>query len=99
MRTTILLLACIVLSQQAQAQRYIFFLHNKFVEDEGLKGVHPEYGRVEYKEILEAFRKKGLVVISEVRPKGQDGIAYAHKTAWQVDSLRKKGVKSSDITI
>lgn len=88
-----------MLSLHVQAQRYIFFLHNKFIEDEGLKGVHPEYGKAEYKEIVDAFCKKGFVVISEVRPKGADGIAYAHKTKWQVDSLVKKGAKPSDITV
>ncbi|WP_276133374.1 hypothetical protein [Polluticoccus soli] len=99
MKTATLLLCFIALTLQTQAQRYVFFLHNMFLEDAGLKGVHPEYGKVEYKAILDSFRNRGFVVISAVRPKGTDGAAYAQKTAKKVDSLIKKGVKPGNITV
>ncbi|MCD6064105.1 MAG: hypothetical protein K0R82_2016 [Flavipsychrobacter sp.] len=99
MSSATLLLCFILLSLPTQAQRYIFFLHNKFIEEAGLDGVHPEYGKAEYHAILDSFRKKGFAVISEVRPKNTDGIAYARKVAGQVDSLRQTGVKASQITI
>lgn len=99
MRKLTVTAALMLFAFAAQSQDYIFFLHNKYVEDEGLVGVHPEFGRVEYKEILEAFHKKGFVVISELRPKGTGGIEYAHKTAKQVDSLVKTGVNPSHITV
>lgn len=99
MKRIISLFILILLSLNTDAKRYLFFLHGKFVELEGVNGVHPEYGKVEYNEILKTFRKNGFVVISDVRPKNADAMAYASKTARQVDSLIKKGVKPSDITV
>ena len=78
---------------------YIFFLHNKFLEDQGLQGVHPEYGRTEYKEVIQAFQKEGFTVISEIRPKNTDVSAYAIKVVRQIDSLLKKGIRPSHITV
>jgi dienelactone hydrolase len=83
----------------AQTPRYIFFLHNMFIELQGLEGSHPEYGRVEYKEIIQAFEKKGFTVISEIRPKNTEVKAYAAKVAGQIDSLLKKGVPAAHITV
>lgn len=37
--------------------RYIFFFHNRFLEEHGLEELHPEFGRTEYKEILAAFEE------------------------------------------
>lgn len=99
MKAATLFLCLICLSIQVEAQRYIFFLHNMFIEEAGLEGVHPDYGRAEYNEIIDAFRKKGFMVISEVRPKGTDGIVYARKVARQIDSLRTSGIKASQITV
>ena len=83
----------------AFAQRYVFFLHNMFLEQQGIDGVHPEYGRAEYKEILDAYKKEGFVVISELRAKNTDAFAYAQKVAGQVDSLLKLGVPAAHITV
>lgn len=83
----------------SRAQNYVIFLHNMYTELYPLDSVHPQYGRCEYPEIVEAFRKEGLIVISEKRPKGTDGTLYAKKVAHQVDSLIKQGIKSSHITI
>jgi dienelactone hydrolase len=89
----------LVAQSKAQAPRYIFFLHNLFVELQGLEGRHPEYGRVEYKEIVQAFEKQGFTVISEVRPKNTEVKTYAKKVAGQIDSLLKKGVPAGHITV
>src|SRR5690349_4742397 len=78
---------------------YIFFLHNKFVELNDLSAVHPEYGRAEYLEILDNFRKDGFVVISEKRTAATDWKKYAEKVTTQVDSLIKTGVKPDHITV
>lgn len=80
-------------------QNYLFFLHNMYLELYGTEGVHPEYGKAEYNEIIDKFRKEGLIVISELRPKGTDGNIYASKVVRQIDSLIKTGVSPSHITV
>lgn len=78
---------------------YIFFLHNMFAELFPDSVAHPVYGRTEYGEILEQFRKNGFTVISERRLKNTDVKQYAQKVVLQVDSLLKTGVKPDYITI
>jgi hypothetical protein len=78
---------------------YVFFLHNMYAELHGTDVSHPEYGKVEYYQVLERFRKEGFTVISELRAKNTDGRVYAAKVAKQVDSLLGIGVKPEDITI
>jgi len=81
------------------AQRYVFFLHNKFTEEHGLAAAHPEYGKSQYQEILNEFKKADLKVISEKRPAQTDVGQYAAKVVRQIDSLFKTGVKPSQITV
>lgn len=78
---------------------YLFFLHNKFTEDFTLQAVHKEYGRSEYLESLEVFRKAGFIVLSEKRPTGTDVFSYAKKTVREIDSLLKTGVEPNHITV
>lgn len=83
----------------ASDDKYIFYLHNMFVELYDLKTKHPEYGRAEYKEILAAFRKAGLKVISEKRKKDTDVKEYAQKVVAQIEELINKGVPPNNITV
>ena len=85
--------------KSAQAQNYIFLLHNMWLELEPKDVPHPEYGLCEYDKIIESFRKKGFIVISEIRPRGTNGNTYAGKVAGQVDSLMSKGIKPNNITV
>ncbi|MGH2666392.1 alpha/beta hydrolase [Flavobacterium sp.] len=80
-------------------QNYIFFLHNKFAEENDLNIEHPEYGKVEYAEIIKAFKKDGFVVLSEKRKRNTDTENYAKKIVSQIDSLLKKGIKPNHITV
>jgi hypothetical protein len=96
----LLLISCLLLAAaNTQAQHYLFFLHNMWVELNGTEVAHPEYGKTEYNEAVAKFRKEGLIVISEQRPKGTNGNEYAVKVAHQIDSLLKKGVPASHITV
>lgn len=79
--------------------KYIFFLHNRFVQLYDLGVQHPQYGKAEYLEILDKFRKQGFLVMSEKRPVNTQMQAYAHKIVSQVDSLMKRGIKPENITI
>ncbi len=38
--------------------RFVFFLHNRFLEEHKLNESHPEFGRTEYKEIIAELKKK-----------------------------------------
>jgi hypothetical protein len=78
---------------------YLFYLHGKIVEDQGLNAVSPEYGKYQYIEILKKMGSTGLVVISEQRPKDTDGAAYAEVVAGQVTSLLQAGVPAGNITV
>ena len=78
---------------------YIFFLHNKFLEENALDALHIEYGKSAYNEILDTFRKDGFVVFSEKRPAKTDVRKYALKVISQIDSLLNVGVKANHITI
>ncbi|KRB55815.1 hypothetical protein [Flavobacterium sp. Root186] len=80
-------------------QRYIFFFHNKFVEENDLNTAHPEYGKAEYNEILESFRKDNFIVFSEKRKKNTNASDYAEKVVKQIKTLLKKGVSPNKITV
>ncbi|MBF4491451.1 dienelactone hydrolase family protein [Flavobacterium sp. JLP] len=80
-------------------QRYIFFLHNKFIEENDLSVPHPEYGKAEYNEILTSFRADNFIVYSEIRSKNTNAAKYAKKIVKQIKALLKKGVSSNKITV
>lgn len=86
-------------NMNTQAQKYIFFLHNRYLQEFGLESVHAEYGKVEYQEILSAFKKHKFNVISEVRPKNTNWQDYTQKVKNQIDSLLTIGIKPYHITV
>ncbi len=79
--------------------QYVFFLHNRFLETHKLDEIHPEYGRVEYKEILAEFEKNGLNVISEKRNSNINAREYAIEVVKKIDSLTNLGISPKDITV
>jgi predicted esterase len=81
------------------AQNYLFYLHGKIIEDQGLPAISPAYEEYEYAAILEKLASYGFTVISEQRPKNADGIKYAERVAGQVTGLLKAGVPAGNITI
>ena len=78
---------------------YIFFLHNRFLEDHELDDLHPDYGRTEYLEIIEVFKNEGFKVISEKRNGNVNAREYALGVVTKIDSLLKIGVKPNKITV
>ena len=84
-KSFVLCLIVLLLSASAKAAEkkpnpdYIFFLHNKFLEENALDALHIEYGKSAYNEILDTFRKDGFVVFSEKRPAKTDVRKYALK--------------------
>lgn len=85
----------------AHAQKYLFYLHGKIVEDQGADAVETAqgFGAYEYRNILAAFRKESFTVLSEVRPRNTDPVAYAGKVVKQIDSLLRAGVQPGKITV
>ncbi len=79
--------------------RYIFFLHNAYVEQNDLSVPHPEYGKAEYNEILASFRADNFIVYSEIRSKNTNAAKYAKKVVKQIKDLFKKGIEPNKITV
>jgi hypothetical protein len=79
--------------------RYLFYLHGAIIERAGERPTHPEFGVYEYRQILEVFASRGLVVISEARPAGTEVMEYAAGVAGEVRTLLDSGVLPGNITI
>ena len=95
----LMLPGCETSKKSFQEEKYIFFLHNRFIQLFDLNVVHPEYGRAEYNEILNQFRDSGFTVLSEKRPLDTQAEEYANKIKNQIDSLLTSGVSPHHITI
>jgi hypothetical protein len=78
---------------------YLFYLHGRIIEEEGVNAVSPKFGAYEYEQILQTFVNKGFIVISEARPKGTDVQQYAAKVVRQTTSLLQAGVPPQRITV
>ena len=81
------------------AKQYLFYLHGKIIEDQGIPALSPDFGEYEYEAILERLNGYGFVVISEQRPKNTDGVNYARKVAEQITALLDAGVPAKNITV
>jgi hypothetical protein len=86
-------------SSIAPAGKYMFYLHGKIIEDQGIAAVSPDFGEYEYEAILQKLASHGFVVISEQRPKNTDPMEYAVKVVSQVNTLLDAGVPAGNITI
>lgn len=102
-----MLLLCLIGAQAAaqaqpmsdQTAHYLFFLHNRWVEDHSLDVAHPDYGICEYEAIIDTFEENNFQVISEIRPSGIDVTAYARQVVIAIDSLLAQGVSPERITV
>jgi len=80
-------------------KRYMFYLHGKILEDQGVPAVSPEFGEYQYEEILKTLQSYGFEIISEQRSKNANSLEYAQKTAKQVSELLAADVPPSSITV
>ncbi|MFC2025738.1 hypothetical protein ACFLUC_00935 [Chloroflexota bacterium] len=81
------------------AKQYLFYIHGKIIEDQGLHAISPDYGEYEYEAILEKLSDYGIIVISEQRSKNTDAKHYARKIAEEVSTLLDAGVPAKNITV
>ena len=79
--------------------RYLFYLHGKIIEDQGLPAVSAEFGEYLYEDILDSLASYGFVVISEQRPRDADGWEYARRVVRQIADLTEAGVPPGNITV
>jgi hypothetical protein len=81
------------------ARKYLFYLHGKIIEDQGIPAISPDYGEYEYEAILEKLASYGFIVISEQRPKNADRTKYAERVVRQLTELLNAGVPAKNITV
>lgn len=81
------------------AKKYMFYLHGKIIEDQGIPAISSEYGEYEYAAILEALAEQGFIVISEQRSMNTNSDAYAKVITVQILSLLGAGVSANNITV
>lgn len=95
------ILFCIILfaCKNKNSDKFIFFLHNRFLEEHELNEVHPQFGRTEYLEIIGEFEKCGFKVLSEKRNGNVNVRDYAILVSNQIDSLINNGTEPSQITV
>ena len=88
-------------TQNSETEKdYIFFIHNKFLEENPDGTFAEEYNvKVEYNEILKSFKNDGFIVFSEKRQPKTNGVEYAKKVVNQIDSLISKGAQPNHITV
>jgi hypothetical protein len=79
--------------------RYLFYIHGKIIEDQGVNAVSPQFGTYEFEEILSYLANMGFNVIGEVRSGPTDVNQYAEQVSLQVEILLSAGVPSENITI
>lgn len=81
------------------AQRYIFYLHGRIIEDGDPRPIHEVWGLYDYPAVVRALRSRGAVVVSEQRQKDTDIAGYAAKIRGQIAALVDSGVPQSQITV
>ena len=81
------------------AGRYLFYLHGRIIEEQGLQAVDPRFGAYEYVAILERLGSSGLTVISEQRERDAYPPTHARRIQDQVEALKRAGVASEHITV
>jgi hypothetical protein len=81
------------------AMNYLFYLHGKIIEDQGLPAVSPDFGEYEYQAILKKLTSYGFVVISEQRSRDTVSAEYASRVTEQIKTLRDAGVPAENITV
>lgn len=79
--------------------KYLFYLHGRIIEEQGIRPTDPRYGIYEYEQILDTFKRLGFTVISEARARGTDPEAYASATAGRIRELLASGVPPRRITV
>ncbi len=80
--------------------RHLIYLHGRIVqEQQSARPRHPRFGVYELEKILEAFRERGFVVSSEIRPRSASVSDAAERVVEQVRQLLESRVSAERITV
>jgi pimeloyl-ACP methyl ester carboxylesterase len=79
--------------------RYVFYIHGKIIEDQGLGAVSEEFGPYEVDQILKYIADAGYDVIGEIRSRPTDVDAYSTRVAAQMNALLDAGLKPENLTV
>ncbi|WBS74107.1 alpha/beta hydrolase [Elizabethkingia meningoseptica] len=88
-----------VSAQDYSPKNYVFFLHNKFLEDHDINDIHPKYGSAAYEAILQKLQNENTILISEKRLPNTDLKNYTKKVLFKIDSLHNTGVPYDHIAV
>ena len=99
----LIVLAAFAASSPAERQgkqvHYMFYLHGGIIQEEGINAVSAQFGKYEYRAILDTLAANGFRVISEPRAKETEDIPFAMKIKGQIDSLVAMGVQPRHISV
>ncbi|HEX6648339.1 MAG TPA: hypothetical protein VF075_02325 [Pyrinomonadaceae bacterium] len=79
--------------------RYLFYVSGLIVNEDNTRPTSPRFGVYEYDQILETFKARGFIVISEARKQSSQIEPYATKVAGQIKQLLAAGVPAKRITV
>jgi hypothetical protein len=79
--------------------RYLFYLHGRIIEVQGVRPRHERHGFYEYEEILRTLAARGFNVISEPRPADTEHVEYARKVVSQIARLLAAGVPARNVAV
>jgi hypothetical protein len=79
--------------------KYVFYIHGKIMEEEGVDAVSPQFGFYAFTNILAYLAQAGFTTIGEVRSGPTDVELYANLVTSQVKGLLKEGVPGENVTI
>ena len=96
---TFIFLFTVLFSYGQSDKKYLFYLHGRIIEDQGIDATSEQFGKYEYQSILDKFKESGFVVKSELRRKGTDVIEYSTELTNQVQELINTGTDPKNITI
>jgi hypothetical protein len=60
------------ISSASKEKRYLFYLYEKIIEDQGIPAISPECGEYQHQAILDRLSGSGFEIISEKRPKNTE---------------------------
>ena len=80
-------------------KKYMFYLHGKIIEDQGVPAISPQFGEYEYDAILQTLSENGFYVISEKRAENTNSSEYSRVVVKQINELIAAGVPAQNITI
>lgn len=84
----------------AETPRHLIYLHGRIVQvEQSARPRHPRFGYYELEEIRAAFRERGFVVSSEIRPRSASSSDSADRVVEQVRRLLQSGVPAGRISV